>query len=210
MAFFTEFKSGFIEGYAEITGALSSEYNVLINVFIFTLLISFYSIFTWKFYRFLSKKDLIELNLSQYNRTLHPILNKFFAVILYIIEYIVILPFIIFFWFAILALLILILSNELAISQVILAAAAIVASIRILAYYEEDLSRELAKIFPFTALVIFILSPGFFSTERIITNLSEVPHLLGNIIYFLVFIVAIELVLRVIDLFMKLSKNKEE
>jgi len=95
------------------------------KIFVFALLISFYAIFTWKFYKSLSKKDLVELNLSQYNRTLHPFLNKFFAVIFYIVEYIVILPFLIFFWFAVLALLILMLSNELAITQVIIVAAAI-------------------------------------------------------------------------------------
>jgi len=210
MAFFSEFLQGLITGYKDLTLDLPLEYSSLVNVFIFAILISFYSIFTWKFYRFLSKKDLISLNLRQYNRTTHPFLNKFFATILYLIEYIVILPFLIFFWFAVLSLIILALSEELAANQIIIISAAIVASIRILAYYTEDLSRDLAKIFPFTILVIFTLSPGFFSLERIISNLATIPQFLTSILYFLILIVVIELVLRIIDSFLSLIRSNDE
>jgi len=210
MAFFSEFLQGLITGYKDLTVDLPLEYSSLVNVLIFAILISFYSIFTWKFYRFLSKKDLISLNLKQYNRSTHPFLNKFFATILYLIEYVVILPFLIFFWFAVLSLIILALSEELAANQIIIISAAIVASIRILSYYTEDLSRDLAKIFPFTILVIFTLSPGFFSLERIISNLATIPQFLTSILYFLILIVVIELVLRIIDSFLSLIRSNDE
>src|SRR3989339_73649 len=70
-----------------------------INLFLLVLLIVIYSIFIWKFYRFISTKNLIELNLSQYNRSEHPVFTKLIAGTLYFVEYIVILPFLIFFWF---------------------------------------------------------------------------------------------------------------
>ncbi|MCH7568778.1 MAG: hypothetical protein IIA87_05130 [Nanoarchaeota archaeon] len=207
MGLLTEFKDGLITGYKDITQTVPTEYSSLINLFIFAILIALYAIFTWKFYRYLSKKDLIELNLQQYNRTTHPFLNKLFAMFLYLIEYIIILPFLIFFWFAVLALLILVLSEELVINQVIIVSAAIVAAIRMLAYYEEDLSKDLAKIFPFTVLVIFILSPGFFSLERIISNLSQIPTLLTSILYFLIFIIVLELILRTADTLINLARS---
>ena len=210
MGLIQEFINGISIGYQDLTGSLSFTYSSLINIIIFAILLSIYSIFTWKFYRFISKKDLIELNLSKYNRSNHPWIAKIFAAILYLIEYIIILPFLIFFWFAILSLLILILSEELVINQVVVITASIVITIRILSYYAEDLSRDLAKIFPFTIMVIFILSPGFFSLERIGANLLEIPQLLGSILYFLILIVAVELFLRVIDLMINLASSDKE
>ena len=159
----TEFFEGFIQGYSELFGMLSGEYFALVNVFIFAVLISLYAVFTWKFYRLLSKKDIISLNLSKYNGLEHPFLKKVAETALYMIEYVIIMPALIFFWFGVLALIILVLSESLEIGQVIIVSAAMVAAIRILAYYEEDLSKDMAKMFPFTILAIFILSPEFFS-----------------------------------------------
>jgi hypothetical protein len=188
-----------VNAYNSLLAGIPSQYSDLVVVFVFALLIVIYSIFTWKFYRFLSKKDLISLNLIKYNHLKHPFLNKLWAIILYLIEYIIILPFLIFFWFGVLALLILVLSENLAINQVIIVSAAMVAAIRMLSYYEEDLSRDLAKMFPFTILAIFILNPNFFSLERILTNLVKIPEFVGSILFFLILIVVIEVILRIID-----------
>src|SRR3989344_5844242 len=164
---------GFIQGYNNFLSLVPEKYQVLINLLVFSLLIAIYSIFTWHFYRNLSKKDILELNLSKYNRSSHPFLTKLFASLLNILEYIIILPFLIFFWFAILALIILMLSESQAAAQIVTIAAAIVASIRILAYYTEDLSRDLAKMFPFTILTISLLTPNFFSLDRVFSFATE-------------------------------------
>lgn len=195
-----DFLSGFVEGYSKLFMILPEEYFSLVNVFIFAVLISLYAVFTWKFYRLLSKKDILSLNLSQYNNVEHPLLNKLVAISLYLIEYIIIMPALIFFWFGILALIILLLSQSLEIGQVIIVSAAMVAAIRILAYYEEDLSKDMAKMFPFTILAIFILSPEFFSLQRVANNLTLIPELFIQIMYFLVLIVSIEFLLRILDL----------
>ena len=200
--------SSLSEGYVDLTGSFGSDYVALFNVFVFAILIALYSVFTWKFYRYLSKRDLIDLDLQKYNKSTHPFFSKFFAVILYFIEYIVILPFLIFFWFAVLAMIILVLSEELAAAQVIVLSAAMVAAIRMLAYYEEDLSKDLAKIFPLTILVLFIISPRFFSLERIISNISEVPGFLKTIILFLILMVGVELILRIITVIVNLFKGE--
>jgi len=210
MAIFAEVLSGLADSYSSLVANLSTNYQDIINVFIFSILIAIYSIFTWKFYRNLSKKDLLSLNLSQYNRTSHKGLKKFMATIFYLTEYIIILPFLIFFWFAVLALIIILLSEEQTGQQILIVSAAIVASIRMLAYYKEDLSRDLAKMFPFTVLVIFILTPSFFSVERVITRLSEVPPFFTNVLFFLFFIVAIEILLRIIDTLIHLFRSDEE
>ena len=210
MGFFTEIVQGFSTGYGEISNSVPVEYSQLFNVFIFAILISIYSVFTWKFYRYLSKKDLIGLNLQKYNKTRYPFLSKFFAGILYLVEYVIILPFLIFFWFAVLAFIILVLSEELAAIQVVVVSAAIVASIRMLSYYQEDLSKDLAKMFPFTVLAIFILNPSFFSLQRVLTNLTQIQGFFRSIILFLVLIIVVELLLRVIDLVINLFRKDDE
>jgi len=210
MGIFSEFTGGLAQGYKSILGAVPTQYGTLLNVFVFAILISIYSIFSWKFYRFLSKKDLISLNLSKYNRTSYPFLKKFFALILYFVEYIIVLPFLIFFWFAILSLIIIVLSEEQAAINILVVAAAIVAAIRMLSYYQEDLSKDLAKMFPFTILTIFILSPGFFSVERVLARLSEIPSLFVNVFYFLALIIIVELVFRFLDMIMRLFRGEEQ
>lgn len=204
-----DFLSGFVDGYSDLFTVLPEEYFSLVNVFIFAVLISLYAVFTWKFYRLLSKKDIISLNLSQYNNVGHPLLKKLVAISLYLIEYIIIMPALIFFWFGILALIILLLSQSLEIGQVIIVSAAMVAAIRILAYYEEDLSKDMAKMFPFTILAIFILSPEFFSLERVANNLTLIPELFTKIMYFLVLIVVIEFLLRILDLGIRFAFSRK-
>jgi len=210
MAIGEDFFSGFGESYGYFTSSVPGEYSLIINVFIFAILISIYSIFTWKFYRNISKKNVISLNLSQYNRTSHPMLKKFIAGFFYLFENIIIMPILIFIWFGVLGLIITVLAEEQASQQIIVVAAAIIAAIRILAYYEEDLSADLAKIFPFTILSIFALNPNFFQIDRVIERLTEIPPFLNHILYFLVFIAVIEMVLRVLDLIMEIFRTEEE
>ena len=210
MSLLTDLLSRISIGYGELSGKISIEYFDLIKVFIFALLIALYAVFTWKFYSYVSKKDLINLNLRKYNLTTHPLANKIMATFLYLIEYIIILPFLIFFWFAVLAILILALSENLGTFRILVISAAMVAAIRMLSYYKEDLSRDLAKMFPFTLLAIFILSPNFFDLNRVLTNIATIPTFLRSIVLFLILIVALEVVLRVIDLIINISTTQKE
>ncbi len=203
-----EIKQGLLAGYNQLISFIPETYRPIVTLLIFALLISIYAIFTWHFYRNISKKDLISLNLKRYNHTTHPAVNKLFASLLNILEYVIILPFLIFFWFAILALIILILASEQSADQIIIVAAAVVAAVRILSYYSEDLAKDLAKMFPFTILTIFLLSPNFFSVDRILSFWTELPAF-TDILYYLIFIIILELILRVFDTFVNLAHSDE-
>src|SRR3989338_3540783 len=122
-----------------------------IQIAVLVVLITVVALAIFSFYKSLGKKDLISLNLYTYNRYDHPTMKKIFAVILYLIEYILIIPFFIILWSLILSvtLLLLIDSN---VGYVVLLTAALIASIRILAYYRGEISKDLAKLFPFFTL----------------------------------------------------------
>ena len=52
----------------------------------------------------------------------------------------------------------------------------------------EDLSKDLAKIFPFTVLALFLLKPNFLNVKNLFEKISQIPGLFNNIIIFILFI----------------------
>jgi hypothetical protein len=95
-----------------------------------------------------------------------------------------------------LSLFFLLLSKSKSVEQILLVSAAVVAATRLASYFEEDLSKDLAKIFPFTVLAIFLLEPDFFKLSIIINRITYVPNLLNHILVYLIFITALEIFIR--------------
>ena len=128
----------------------------------------------------------------------------------YLLEYIVILPFLIFFWFLIFTFFLLVLTESLPVGTLLIISATIIAAIRMTAYYNEDLSKDLAKLIPFTLLGVSIINPNFFDVSRIISQISEVPQFVTHIVSYLIFIVALEIVLRIFDFAFSIFNLKDE
>lgn len=204
------FGAGILEAYNSFLLVLPTWAQTFINLFLLVLLVVIYAVFVWKFYRFVSKKNIIELNLKKYSRAEHPVLAKLVAGGLYFIEYIIILPFLIFFWFAVFTLFLIFLTENLEVSTLLLISAVIIAAIRMTSYYSEDLSKEIAKLLPFMLLAISLLSPNFFNLERIFSHFSELPNFFGNIAYYLIFIIGLEVILRFFDFIFSLFGVGEE
>ena len=192
-----------------INDYLPEPYRGYLILGVFIILISLYSIFVWKFHRFLAKRDLLNLNLSQYNTSEHPYFKIFLELSLFIVEYIIILPIIVLFWFFVMAVILLLMAKEHSISNILLISATLVASIRISAYYNEDLSKDLAKLFPLTILVVALLTPDFFDINGTITKIIEIPNLFTNILFYLVAIMLLEFLLRIFFIIMP-SDDKEK
>ena len=180
------------------------------NLLFLVLLVVVYSIFIWKFYRFISTKNLISLNLSKYNKLQHPTAAKTLAGIFYFLEYILILPFLIFFWFAAFTIFLIILTDNLEVKTLLIISATVIAAIRMTAYYKEDLSKDVAKMLPFTLLSVSILNPGFFNVEKIIGHIADIPTFFGEITLYLFLIIAIEIILRFFDFIFSLFGLEEE
>ena len=141
-------------------------------------------------------------------------MEKFLAIVLYTIEYIIILPFLVLFWFTIFSLFLLFLAESRSTEQILLISAAIIASTRVTAYIGEELSMDIAKIFPFTVLVLFLLEPNFFDLNDIFTKISQIPFLFNNILIFMIFIFTVEFILRglysLTELFVSEKEIKEK
>ena len=201
---------GLTEAYNLFVASLPQWAQNFISFFLLALLILIYAVFIWKFYRWISTKNLLELNLNKYNKSQHPTTAKMLAGFFYLLEYIIILPFLIFFWFLIFTVFLLVLTNGLPVGTLLIISATIIAAIRMTAYYNEDLSRDLAKLVPFTLLGVSIINPNFFDVGRIISQISEIPQFFSHIISYLIFIVALEIVLRIFEFAFSIFNLKEE
>src|SRR3989344_3592235 len=165
-----------------------------------------YSVFIFKFYRFLASKNVFKLKLQQYSSFFARI-QKIFSVMLYIVEYFIILPLFIFFWFLVLVVILSALSKDQEPLTVLFISMGIVAATRVTAYYNEDLSRDLAKMLPFVLLGIFVINIKFFSYGAFIGTVSKFPMFWETILYYLGFTMLLETVLRLLEAFVSLFRK---
>ncbi|MBU4246562.1 MAG: hypothetical protein KKE71_05945 [Nanoarchaeota archaeon] len=169
----------------------------------------FYSVFIFNFYKFLAKKDLLALNLHQYNAVEHAFIKKAYHVFLYILEYIIVIPICTFFWFIVLAAMLTFLAKEQTVQSVLLASISVVSAVRVTAYYNEDLSKDLAKMLPFALLGIFIIDTSYFSFTTSIETLKSFPSYWKLLLYYFGFAVLLEFVMRILHMLFGSSTEEE-
>lgn len=204
------FNVGLIESYNLFLDSLPPTFANFLSLFILVVLISAYAIFIWKFYRWVATKNILELNLNRFNSARHPLFTKLVAGFFYLLEYMIILPFLIFFWFGIFTIFLILLTDNLQVSFLLIISATVIAAIRMTAYYKEDLSKDVAKLLPFTLLAVSIANPNFFQVDRIVSQISEIPLYLSSILSYLGFIVILEIILRVFDFIFAIFEVQEE
>lgn len=181
-----------------------------INIVFLVVLVTLFCMFIWKIYTVISKKNILNLNLKQYNTATHPVLERFLGALFYFLEYIIIFPFFVFLWFVAFTLFLILLTKGLDVQSVLMISAIIIISIRATAYYKEPLSRELAKLLPFTLLAVAMTEKGFFNFEEIFGRISQLPLFFSSILGYLAIIVVIEVILRLFDFLFSLFDLDEE
>ena len=173
--------------------------DLLSDVAVYVLGMSIYAVFVFKFYRFLASKDMFKLDMSRYEQSSHKVVRRTLQVFFYIVKYIIVFPVFAFFWFGVLTVILSFLSKGQSFSETLLVALATVSAVRVTAYYNEDLSRDLAKILPFAVLAVFLIDASFFSIGESLDILREAEKYTENIVYYLGFLVLLEFVLRIIN-----------
>ena len=173
--------------------------DLLSDVAVYVLGMSVYAVFVFKFYRFLASKDMFKLDMSRYEQSSHKVVRRTLQVFFYIVKYIIVFPVFAFFWFGVLTVILSFLSKGQSFSETLLVALATVSAVRVTAYYNEDLSRDLAKILPFAVLAVFLIDASFFSIGESLDILREAEKYTENIVYYLGFLVLLEFTLRIIN-----------
>ncbi len=172
--------------------------DLLGPVAVYVLGMSVYAIFIFRFYRFLAARDMFALDLSRYERSRRRSVRRVLGVVMYVARYLIVFPLFAFFWFAVLTLILAFLAKERSFADTLLIALATVSAIRVTAYYNEDLSRDLAKILPFAVLAIFLIDASFFEIGESLSLLERANDHRETILYYLLFLVLLEFALRLV------------
>ena len=182
---------------------LEEALQVLEPAAIFAVGIAIYAIVVFNLYRYMSRKDIFNLNFSRFEESKHPVLSKVLHLFFYVLKYLLLFPLVAFAWFGVLVVMVAFLSKTGEVQDLLLIAMAVLSSIRVTSYYTEDLSRDIAKILPFALLGIFLIDLNYFEIEESLALLEVVGTEWRIIVYFWLFIVALELVLRVSEPYFK-------
>ena len=185
--------------------SMDAAQQLLWPVLVVVLGMTAYAVFVFKFYRFVAARDMFGLDLSKNDAVRGAVFWDLIFLIWYVVRYVILFPAFAFFWFAALTLILVFLSENRELSQILLIAMATVSAIRVTAYYNEDLSRDLAKILPFAVLSVFIIdTTSLFNVESSLETLGEINAHLDIIAYYLLFLVALEFGLRLIFVLFRL------
>ena len=118
-------------------------------------------------------------------------------------KYLLIFPLFAFFWFGVLVVMVAFLSKTREVEDLLLIAMAVLTAVRVTSYYTEDLSRDIAKMLPFALLGIFLIDLRYFDVSTSTELLNRAASEWKSIFYYWVFVVILELVLRVTEPYLK-------
>lgn len=181
---------------------------VLQPLLLFIVGLGIYSWFIFKFYRFVARKEIFDSGIHHFETKEPGLGKKILHAIKYTLKYIFLFPLLTFFWTIVLTIILSFLSKSGDINNVLLVSMALVGIIRVMAYYSEDLSKDLSKMLPFALLGVFLVDVSYFSMNDSIQTIVQLPSLGKVIIYYLLFIIALEFTLRI--LYTLFSGKKDE
>ncbi len=178
-----------------------------------------FAIFILEFYEFIATKDIFKEG-SAYSKARKGLresksTGKFFNWIVTAVEYLLLFPVMVFFWCGVFFLIIVAVS-EVDVNIILLTSVAIVGAIRICSYYSRKIAEDVAKLLPLVMLGNFVLDIRMISPsgtyETIKTALTN-PAFQQLALYYLIFIIILEFMLRVISFVWnhhKLVKGEEK
>jgi len=161
-----------------------SDTSFIISLVYFAVSIVVYSIIIWHFYRFIAKRDCFKIKSLKHPKTVG-FLKYFFAF-----------PFVASLFFLGFSLMMLALTRNYEVPEILSVSFVLITAIRIVAYYSEDLSKDVAKMLPFALLGLFLVDSSYFNTEEIMAKLSSVPDFLVTAIQFILLLIITEWILR--------------
>jgi len=170
--------------------------------------IAVYSGFVFMFYRILAKKDLLTLDLSKYADDFGGKVKKYLRSVLFVVQYIVVVPILIAFWTLVLAVILTLLSDSSDHTRNALIATSVVGAVRILAYWTEDLSRDVAKMLPFAVLGVYLVSSTSVQWSEFRELLESLPELAKSFFSSLVLLAILETLLRIVTTLKRIRSKR--
>ena len=169
-----------------------------------------YGVFVWHFYRFIARREIVSLTLQKYQTGG----KKLTSIIVYFAKYVIVFPLVVTAWFFAYSLFMFFLAPDIDPDFVFLIVISLVVAIRMAAYYKEDLSKDLAKMIPFSLLGIFLVNSTLFTIDQFVERLDNFIPFVGTIAAFVLFAIGVEAALRILFLikrkFLPVAETKLE
>ena len=164
-----------------------------VNLLISTTILFLASLVAWFIYsKQLAKRDLFELKLKVGSR-----FSNFFGRLVYFFKYLAIFPIYSFLWFLIFSFLLFLLSKSRPIEDILYFGIIVVAATRIGAYVSEKLAEDMAKLLPWSLILIFLIDPSAITIKSISSSFGIFYEQIPKVAKYLIFIVAVEWALRI-------------
>lgn len=164
------------------------------DLILYSLGMVVYGIFIWNFYRFIARREMIPVGLDKYQTDG----KKITSIIAYVVKYVLVFPLVVLVWFVVYSTFLFFMAPDLSIELVFLVVISLVVTVRISAYYKEDLAKDFAKLIPFALLGIFLTSNIFFTADQVLERLDDFVPFLGKIVGFVIYAIIVEAFLRVL------------
>ena len=164
-----------------------------LNLFISTIVLFLASLVSWYIYsKQLAQRDLFKIKLRSGRTTIH-----FFDRIVYFLKYLIVFPVYSFMWFLLFSFLLFLLSKSRPIEDILYFGIIIVAATRIGAYVSEKLAEDMAKLLPWSIILIFLIDPAAVTIQGIGNSIITFVQHTPKVMKYLLFIIVLEWILRI-------------
>ncbi|MBI2653485.1 hypothetical protein HYX02_01605 [Candidatus Woesearchaeota archaeon] len=144
------------------------------------------------YYKQLARRDLFEIPKLNFKSKFMNVLDG----IIYFSKYLFIFPVYSFIWFLIFSFLLFVLSKSRPIENILFLGIIVVAATRMGAYVSEKLAEDMAKVLPWTLIVIFLIDPKVVTLEALISSFTALLQQIPSVVKYLLFIIVLEWALR--------------
>lgn len=162
----------------------------LLSIVFYSLGMVVYAVMVYKFYKNLARRDIFRVDIERPRQG--SFLGAIWDGLLFLVRSLVLFPVVTFIWFLLLSGILLFLSKSHTVAQILLMSMTIIAAARVTAYYNEELSVDVAKLIPFTLLGVFIVDSTYFSMESAIRKFYSVPSYTHLVLQYMIYIVILE------------------
>ena len=174
--------------YSAVEGIMGVE---LTYFFTTALAIAIFGIILGTFYKNFSRERFFVLEENQGESNVDSAVH----ILAFIAKYTLAFPLITFVWFMFLSLFLVFLGDQ-PVAETMFVALAVVAAIRMTAYWDEGISEDLAKMLPLGLLAYFISNPAVLSTQIFEEKVYSITQVLPLSLEFLLYIIILEWILR--------------
>lgn len=168
---------------------------------LFALAVGGYTALIFYLCHFMSRRDVFRFRYDILRKaTAHSLARRLLLLAgIYVWHYVLIFPLVAYLWFLVLILIVASLYSSLTPASLIVISMSVLTAVRVTAYFNEDLSRDISRILPFALLGVFLSQLNSFEINATIALLEGTTQEWERGFYYWLFVIIQETVLRFVS-----------